>query len=111
MRAGALFQKVTFQSPAAGSDGYGGTVDGWKDEFTCRASFLYAGGGEAVQAARLEGNGIMKVRLRSSVQTRSITQEWRMKDARSCQAYNIREVDPRTDRFWIYLLVERGVAV
>jgi len=110
MTAGKLFQKVTFQSPARSSDGYGGVYDGWNDQLTCRAAFMYSGGGETVQAARLEGRGVIKVRIRSFEDSRQITQDWRLKDERTGVIYNIREVDKDTDRFWIYILAERGVA-
>lgn len=111
MRGGDLFGKAEFDSPAHSSDGYGGAQDGWKHEFSCRAAFVYAGGGEAAQAARMEGRGVMKVRVRSASATRRITQDWRLRDARTGDVYNIREADSVTDRFWVYLVIERGVAV
>lgn len=110
MQAGQLIEKVSFKSPAASNDGYGGTTDGWVDRFTDRAQFIYAGGGESLQAARLEGRSVMKVKIRSHTQSRMITQDWMMVDERRGAIYNIREIDAETDRAWIYMLVERGVA-
>lgn len=52
----------------------------------------------------------MKVKLRSSSESRSIEQHWRMRDARRGAIYQVKEVDAVTDRAWVYLVVERGVA-
>jgi len=109
--AGDLRHRVIFDARGAGDDGYGNEVTDWQEQFSRRAAFIYAGGGESVMAARLEGRGVMKVRLRSCQATRTIRQDWRMRDARDDDAvYAIREVDAMTDRQWVYLVVERGVA-
>lgn len=106
-----LNEKVRFESPAPFDDGYGNTTHGWTPEFSCRAQFIYARGGESVEAARLQGRSIFKVRIRQCAAARGIQQSWRMVDARRGTAYNIREIDQISDRQWVYLLVESGVAV
>ncbi len=74
--AGALNERVHCQVRSAVDDGLGNTVTGdFATQFTVAAGFKYAGGGEAVQAARLEGRTIIKVLLRSSSQTRQITED------------------------------------
>lgn len=108
--AGDLNESVRFDVPTAVSDGYGNTTDGWTPAYTCRAQFIYASGGEAVQAARLEGRSVFKVRIRQCAAARALTQSHRLVDLRRGTVYNIREVDAITDRAWIYLLVETGVA-
>jgi head-tail adaptor len=110
MQAGQLIEKVSIQKPAQSIDNFGGVQDGWEDQFECRAEFIYAGGGETLQAARLEGRGVLKIRIRSFTRSRQIEQDWRLLDARRNTVYNIREVDSVTDRRWVYILAERGVA-
>jgi hypothetical protein len=117
MRAGDLTHRVAFDKrPAQADDGYGNTLGPFTEQFQRAAAFVYAGGGETVMAARLEGRGVMKVRVRSDSQTRLIAQDWRIRDVRSNAdaakqtVYAIKEVDAVTDRFWVYLMVERGVA-
>lgn len=106
-----LSEKVRFEIPAPFDDGYGNTTHGWTPEFSCRAQFIYARGGETVEAARLQGRSIFKVRIRQCSAAKAILSSWRMVDARRGTTYNIREVDQISDRQWVYLLVESGVAV
>lgn len=108
--AGDLDHRVAFDMRASANDGKGNTVGAWQEQFTRLSAFVYAGGGEAVMASRLEGRGVVKVRLRSDSQTRTIGQDWRMRDAHRGTPYAIREVDAVTDRRWVWLVVERGVA-
>lgn len=107
----ALLDSVAFDKPALTQDGYGGQISGWsKDEYACRAQFIYSRGSEAIDSARLSGRAIYKVKIRQSDAARLITTEWRMRDARRGTEFNIREIDAVTDRQWIYLVVESGVA-
>ena len=108
--AGDLRHRVAFERREKISDGAGNTQGQFVEQFQRRAAFLYAGGGESVMAARLEGRGVLKVRVRACAQTRLVTQDWQMRDARAGVAYAIREVDGVTDRQWVYLVVERGIA-
>ena len=120
--AGDLTERVRFDAPTAVSDGYGNTTEGWTAGYTCRAQFVYSGGGETVQAARLEGRSVFKVRIRQCNAARALTQSHRLVDLRrvawndatqqtaSAGVYNIREVGAITDRSWVYLLIESGVA-
>lgn len=108
---GDLYSKVAFEKQTTGSDGAGGTTSTWQEQFAVRAGFFNAGGSEAVMAARLEGRTLARVRVRSSSETRQVTTDWRMRDARTGQIWNIREVDPITGaRGWVILRVEQGVA-
>ncbi|ADO43120.1 phage head completion protein [Ketogulonicigenium vulgare] len=110
--AGKLIERVQFESPDM-------RTGIWTHEYECRAEFIYARGGEAVYAARLEGRSVFKIKIRQCAAAREILQSWRMIDMRRATyegdvpqtgVYNIREVDPISDRAWIYLLVEAGVA-
>tara|TARA_R110002049_G_scaffold23545_10_gene83651 strand:- start:39849 stop:40196 length:348 start_codon:yes stop_codon:yes gene_type:complete len=112
--AGSLTQSVCFDAPVAAPDGRGGIETTWgtdDDAYKCRAEFIYSRGSEAVDAARLQGRAIYKVKIRSSAAARAITPDWRMRDRRRNATYNIREVDAITDRAWIYIVVEGGVSV
>lgn len=106
--AGDLRHRVAFDARAVVDDGAGNERGAWQEQFTRRAAFIYAGGGESVMAARLEGRGVLKIRIRSGEEARAIRQDWRMRDTRTAVSYSIREVDADTDRQWVYLVVERG---
>lgn len=109
--AGDLVHRVAFDARGAVNDGHGNAVTGpWAEMFQRPAAFVYAGGGEAMVAARLEGRSVIKVRLRSDSATRTIRPDWRMRDVRRGTEYAVREADAVTDRRWVWLVVEAGVA-
>ncbi len=109
--AGDLKHRVAFDARATVDDGYGNPVSGdFAEQFQRRAKFSYAGGGEAVMAARLEGREVFKVNVRSDSLTMTIKSGWQMRDARLGTVYAIDAVDNITDPAWIYLDVETGVA-
>lgn len=109
--AGDLSWRIRFERPVSGDDGGGGVHDGFEPAFTVWAGMFNAGGSEAVQAARLEGRNLVRVRIRASGQTREITTDWRLIDTRSGDVWNIREVDPISEaRAFVLLRCEKGVA-
>ena len=115
MRAGKLRERVAFDAPAQAPDGRGGVETGWtlpEEAVKVRADFRYLRGGEAVQAARLQGSQPVVVTVRSSAATRSITPDWRMRDAaRGDAVANIRSGPVVSDdRHWLEFTVEFGVA-
>lgn len=122
-RAGNLRERAAFDAFTGTPDGSGGEVRAWSQQFACWAEFIYSRGSEAVDAARLQGRSIYKVRLRSSSDSRAITTDWRMRDTRRGfpsgvsgdtlpgTRYNIREVDAITDPAWVFVVVEAGAAV
>lgn len=110
MTPDALIESVAFDAPTQAADGYGGVETGWTEAYACRASFIYARGSEAIDAARLQGRAIYKVRIRQCADGRAIDASYRMRDVRRDVEYQVREVDSITDRQWIYLVVESGVA-
>jgi head-tail adaptor len=117
-----LIERVAFDEPNNAPDGYGGREQGWTEVYSCRAEFIYSRGSEAVDAARLQGKAIYKVRVRSCAAARAVTADYRMRDARRGLPagvegdvlpglrYQIREVDAITDRQWVYIVVEAGAA-
>lgn len=102
---------MAFDLPTTSTDAYGGVVSGWAQQFSDRAQFIYQRGREAEQAGRLTGTAVFKVKLRSHTASRAVTTEYRMRDTRRSTSYNVREVDAVTDRDYVWLMVERGVAV
>lgn len=113
--SGELKHKVAFQvhtesNPDSPRD-YGNVFSDWVTSFERRAAFKHLRGGETIIAARLEGRHTQIIRVRASTETRSVTPEWRIVDARDQTVYNIRDVTPTEgDNAWLDFLVEKGVA-
>lgn len=119
--AGDLTSRLAFDSPTGTDDGLGGKTIGWAEEFQRSAKIIYQSGNEAVQAARLAGRSIYKVKLRTDSGTRQITTNWRARtvrhglpsgvagDALPGARYNIKEVDWQTDPAWVWLVIEGDV--
>jgi head-tail adaptor len=107
----SLRESVAFDSITATPDGYGGEDRTWEEQHGCRAEFIYQRGSEAVDAARLQGKAVFKVKIRSCAAAREISTDDRMRDVRRGADYNIREVDAITDPRWVYIVVEAGVAI
>lgn len=108
--ANALRDRVAFDKHEAIDDGYGNYEGSFVEQFSVRAELRAMRGSEAVIAGRLEGKNTFGVYVRSTVNTRKITADWRMRDKRRGAAYAIRTVDAVTDLAWVYLTVESGVA-
>lgn len=110
--AGQLRERVTFaRRPSPSSDEYGNPVTAdFADQFTVAARVRYLVGGEAVQASRLEGRQPIVVSVRSSSLTRPVTADWRARNTRTGEIWNIRSVTPSENRAWIDFLCEAGVA-
>lgn len=108
---GRLDQSVAFDAAQTVADGYGGEDRTWAQVYACPAEFRYQRGTEAMQAGGLTGAASFKVRIRSSNAARLVKADDRMRDVRRGVAYNIREVDAITDRAWVWLVVENGVAI
>jgi len=109
--AGALRARVALDKRTVVDDDMGNTVSGpFAEQFSVRAELRALRGSEAVIAGRLEGRNTFGVYIRSSIQTRQITSDWQMRDARRGTVYAIRTVDAVTDPLWVYLTVESGVA-
>ena len=124
MGISGLRHAVAFDRPDQGSsDGIGGYDRVWTEIRSCRAEIIYMRGSEAVEAARLQGRSVFKVKIRKLGTARDITPDFRMRtvheglpggegasDPAPGTRYNVREVDAISDRRWVYLVVESGVA-
>lgn len=127
--AGDLYHRFAFDKRRVDVDqGDGVTVGKWQEQFSVRAGVINLRGGEAVIAGRLQGKSTKVVFVRSSSQTRQISTDWRMRDARTGElidaasgemvdgkkwtgvSYNIVEVTMSDDRAWIDCLGQSGIA-
>jgi head-tail adaptor len=113
--AGRLYEKIAFDrreqnNPDSPSD-FGNSVSDWQEQFQCRAAFIHLRGGESVMSGRLAGKHSVVFQVRSSTNTRLITTEWRARDVRKGTQYNVRDITPSTDRMYLDILAESGVAI
>lgn len=109
-KAGQLYELVAFDQPVETVDDFGGVATSYAEVLRTRAHFLYLRGGETVQARRLEGRQPVVVTIRQSALARTITTDWRMRDVRRGDTYNIRSIVPTEDRAYFELTCEKGVA-
>lgn len=108
--AGDLYYRFAFDKRVDQQDGYGNTKGEWQEQFQRRAGLTHIRGGEAVMADRLQGQHTQIVFVRACSETRLITSDWRARDVRTGAVFNIREVKATTDRKWVDLLMQSGVA-
>ncbi len=108
---GPLQERVAFDEPVPGSNEVGHANVSFTQRFRRYAEFRYNRGSEKVLAGALTGVASFKVRIAQSETARGITTAWRMRDVRRLIQYQIREIDKISDRRWIWLVVESGVAI
>lgn len=106
--AGSLRERVAFDRRGSGSDGGGGVTTAWQERFQRRAAYVHRNSGEAVMAGRLQGKTTLIIRVRADSLTRTVTNTWRARDARTGQGYNILEATPTVDRAWVDFLAQTG---
>lgn len=107
--AGALSERIGFETEVEGDDGYGGTVVGFAEQFFEAARLESRVGSETVIASRLQGLQPFTMTVRSNDRTRSITPAWRARNKRTGVLYAIKtavNIDERNE--WIELLVVQG---
>lgn len=110
MRAGELRERFEFQERVAASDGYGNEQGAWAARYECAGRRQMLRGGESVMASRLEGRSPAIITIRANSMARAITTDWRARDIRSEELWNIRSISPSEKRDYLDLLVEKGVA-
>ena len=108
--AGQLIENVAFDALDSVADGYGNRQTEFVEQFKTRAGFTWLRGGESIQAARLEGQQPLIVRVRVSEDTNRIKPDWRMRDARTGNVFAIRGITRSLDRGYLDVLVQSGVA-
>lgn len=102
---------VAFDAPTTSRNETGGEKTGFEQAFLRSAAFTYVRAREGVQDEVRTGTITYKVRIHQSTAARAITTDYRMRDVRNEIFYQILEVDAYSDRDWIWLEVQSGVAV
>lgn len=74
MNAGKLRHRIVFRRQAQVPDGYGNTVGEWQDLITVWSNVRETTGREAVKAGAIENNRTATIRIRSSTQSRGVTE-------------------------------------
>lgn len=113
--SGELRHRVAFDrrldvNPDAPED-LGNTQSSFVEQFVVSAKVRAKFGGEAVVAARLQGQQPVTIVVRQSSLTLQIKEDWRARDARDGTEYAIRSItDPDDGGAWLELLCQTGVA-
>ena len=107
--SGQLHSSITFSTITEVPDPHGG-FELVLTDFTVRADILYLRGGETVQAARLTGKQPVVVTVRRSSATAALSTADGMRDARTGTEYQIRAIVPSSDRQFMEITAESGVA-
>lgn len=111
MAAGELREKVAFDQRGTTEEDLGTPIDDWANVIAgVAARIRYLKGGEQVIGQRLTGVQPVVITVRSSEATRAITTDYRARDVRKGQAYNIRSVTPDETGAYIDLLCTIGDA-
>lgn len=84
-------------------------MTGWTNEFDAWAEEIQLRGGETVMAARLTNRHPQVLRIARNERSERITGEWRA--TADGVEFNIRDITPSSDRRYLDILCERGVAV
>jgi len=107
LTAGNLRHRIAFDLREEVSDGYGNEEGEFVEQFVVWAGVEAKFGGETVTQARLSGKQPFILTIRQSTNARLITTDWRARDKRTNQIFNIRSIaDPNDRRAFLELLVE-----
>jgi SPP1 family predicted phage head-tail adaptor len=92
MQASKYRHRVAFEQRAVTSDGHGNIEGDFAPEFQVSARIRPRLGGESVIAARLQGTSVVNVFVRYSQQTAQVTTEWRARNVKTGEIYNIKSI-------------------
>lgn len=110
-RAGALKERIEFQKRVYAQDGYGNEQSSFEPVFECRAGYNSMRGSESVIAARLTGVQPLRIRVRSTTETRAVQPDWRIRDMNTNKLYALTAVVQDFDnKDWMDIFVTEGVA-
>lgn len=110
LRAGQMKWRFKFDRRTSVNDGLGNFDGPWAEQFEARARRQDLRGGESVIASRLQGVQPVVLSIYVSADSLAVTPDWRARDARTGEIFNIRAVTPAEDNRHIDLLCEKGVA-
>jgi Phage head-tail joining protein len=79
MRAGSFTYRAYFYAPKFQDDERGGSQDGWLDPVSRLVSVAYRRGGEAMDAARLEGRQTIILTVLRDSFAKTIASDWGVK--------------------------------
>jgi head-tail adaptor len=111
--AGKLQHRLQFSVRSAPvEDGFGNTIAGeFIPQFEAWCGLTFLKGSETVLASRLEGRSPVVITMRSSINARRITHEWRATNLKTGVVFEIKEQPrPTEDRAYLEMLAESGVA-
>jgi|SRR5215211_2386257 len=104
-----LQDRVAFDQRQQIDDQYGGTAADFVEQFVVYARINRKLGGERIIAERLDGQNPVLITVRSSSDTDEIETDWRARDVRSGEVYNIRSIADAASGGFLEILCERGV--
>lgn len=112
MSSGELRDKVAFEMRASVDDGAGNEQSGdWVIQCEVAARVTPRLGGETVMAARLAGRKPVTIKVRVSSSTERITTDWRGRNVRTGEIYNLRSIANLDERRrYLDILADAGVA-
>jgi head-tail adaptor len=110
MTAGAKTYLMAFDRRVAASDGAGNELGGWAEQFRAWVAIRFLRGGEAVQAARLEGEQPAILTVWASAQTKLVGHAWRAREVVSGRSWNVKSAALTDSRSEIEMVAMAGVA-
>lgn len=112
--AGELRHRIGFFKRPSQANAYGNPEGEFPDtpEFELFGKLAQKFGGEAIQAARLQGTATATITVRQNSKSEQVTTDWMAKDMNEGTIWNIRSgpVDPDDSRAFYEFLVQSGVA-
>lgn len=109
--AGNLRETIEMQRRAWGDDGYGseGYIGPWETLWSAHARVQILRGTEAVMAGRLGGKQTVAMTMRWQPEFNQLGTDWRAKNSRTGEIYNIRSIEPDERNAFVNILTESGV--
>lgn len=101
-----LYDRIAFDEYVQTAGPGGVVTTTWVQRHACRVELIYQRGGEVIEAARLEGRSIYKLRVRQCAVVRTVNTAWRIRDLHRGTVYEIKEADTITSRDWAHFVIE-----
>lgn len=110
--AGSKRRLFSFEEKGVQSeDEFGNTSRDFEEVFQAHGELIPRFGGETIMAARLSGKQPATIVVDSTVETRTVTTDWRIRDTNTNELFNIRSIaNPDQRNRKLEFLCESGVA-